>query len=294
MKTLLRFAVAGAMVASTAAQAQPALPSSNASDLWLFVADPAGRDSFALDTGISIASLMPKASLAPASGTTTPNAILSTAIDDTALINAAGINATNDPSLSAFIANAKGPLEWGVLGMNYASIALKFPGNVVAIFDEAGGVLGGISSTNFVALDSGPMQTFNADVAYLAPTYTIGGTVYQWSAGSLAGQVWGGAVIGVTAGAGSTNVYGLEPDQTLQPGFQLLPFNVGGGIATLYGITGNGNTGPVQSYVLATLELNSNGTLVAAPPVPLPAAVWLFGSGLLGLLGAGRRRATPD
>jgi hypothetical protein len=121
----------------------------------------------------------------------------------------------------------------------------------------------------------------------------VGGTVYQLSAGSAFGQVWGGAVFGATAGAGSANVYGLEPDQTLQPGFQLLPFNVGGGTATLYGITGNGNTGPVQSYVLATLELNSNGALAAAPPVPLPATVSLFGSGLLGLLGAGRRHATP-
>jgi hypothetical protein len=291
MKTLLRIAVAGAMVASTAAQAQPALPSSNASDLWLFVADPTAHTSFAFDTGISLASLMPKASLAPASGTTTPNAILSTAINDTALINAAGINATNVPNLAAYIAGAKGPLEWGVLGMNYAAFALRQPGNVVAIFDEPG-VQGVISNTQENALTGGPMQSFNADVSYLAPTYAIGGTVYQWSAGSSTGQVWGGG-FGAAPGAGSTNVYGLEPDQTLQPGPQLLPFNVGGGTAPLYGLTGNGTTGQLQSYVLATLDLNSNGTLEAIAPVPLPAAVWLFGSGLLGLLGARRRRATP-
>jgi hypothetical protein len=29
-----------------------------------------------------------------------------------------------------------------------------------------------------------------------------------------------------------------------------------------------------------------------APPVPLPAAVWLMGSALLGLVGIGRRRST--
>lgn len=41
-------------------------------------------------------------------------------------------------------------------------------------------------------------------------------------------------------------------------------------------------------------DLTTSGQLtynIAVAPVPLPAAVWLFGSGLLGLLGVGRRRA---
>lgn len=37
--------------------------------------------------------------------------------------------------------------------------------------------------------------------------------------------------------------------------------------------------------------LASNGTLTYGPAVPLPAAAWLLGSGLLGLVGVGRRRA---
>jgi hypothetical protein len=36
---------------------------------------------------------------------------------------------------------------------------------------------------------------------------------------------------------------------------------------------------------------NFNANLTATPdPVPIPAAVWLFGSGLLGLVGVARRR----
>jgi hypothetical protein len=67
--------------------------------------------------------------------------------------------------------------------------------------------------------------------------------------------------------------------------------------AFLYGVTGNGATlTNVQTYQLATVTLAANGTLTAVgntPPsaVPLPAAVWLLGSGLLGLAGVGRRKA---
>ena len=59
-------------------------------------------------------------------------------------------------------------------------------------------------------------------------------------------------------------------------------------------MTGNGGTGQLQSYDLGSYTLNSAGDLVfTAHPVvtPLPAAVWLLGSGLLGLAGVGRRRA---
>jgi hypothetical protein len=44
----------------------------------------------------------------------------------------------------------------------------------------------------------------------------------------------------------------------------------------------------------ATLPANCNfdpsGNLCAPPPIPVPAAVWLFGSGLLGLVGVARRK----
>jgi len=40
----------------------------------------------------------------------------------------------------------------------------------------------------------------------------------------------------------------------------------------------------------ATLTFTPTGATLPLSPVPLPAAVWLFGSGLLGLVGIGRRR----
>jgi hypothetical protein len=97
--------------------------------------------------------------------------------------------------------------------------------------------------------------------------------------------VWGS---GTGNNAGSTNLYGQGPNQA----------GVGLGTdSTLYGVTGNNNPSKMLDYSLGTnLEVSANGTLTVGnppPPVPLPAAVWLFGSGLLGLLGVGRRRAAP-
>ncbi|MDB4517022.1 VPLPA-CTERM sorting domain-containing protein [Crocinitomicaceae bacterium] len=48
--------------------------------------------------------------------------------------------------------------------------------------------------------------------------------------------------------------------------------------------------GTVYPYQDWKLTINTSGEV--APPVPLPAAVWLFGSGLLGLIGIARRKKT--
>ncbi len=74
----------------------------------------------------------------------------------------------------------------------------------------------------------------------------------------------------------------------------------------LYTETGTVNSSPFgttfnadsfSSVLLGAWTLASDGTLsfngsnVGVPEVPVPAAVWLFGSALIGLVGAGRRKA---
>jgi hypothetical protein len=52
---------------------------------------------------------------------------------------------------------------------------------------------------------------------------------------------------------------------------------------------GGGGTSAGRVYSLAGITLDASG-LLHSTAVPLPAAVWLFGSGLLGLVGIGRRK----
>jgi hypothetical protein len=68
---------------------------------------------------------------------------------------------------------------------------------------------------------------------------------------------------------------------------------------SLYGVTGNSpgssaGSALLQDYTLGTVSLSSAGVLTFAgsggSQVPLPAGLWLLGSGLLGLLGVSRRK----
>ncbi len=63
----------------------------------------------------------------------------------------------------------------------------------------------------------------------------------------------------------------------------------------LFATNGAGLSSAANTYVGGTVNINSAGVITytapATSPVPLPAAVWLFGSGLLGLIGVGRRRS---
>src|SRR5882724_3604693 len=63
MKTLIRFAVAGALMAGFATAQAQNLPDTGNADLWVFVSDPSAHTTYAEDTGLSLSSLLPTSSL---------------------------------------------------------------------------------------------------------------------------------------------------------------------------------------------------------------------------------------
>jgi hypothetical protein len=270
MKNLVRYAAAAAIAAGYAAGAYAQnVPSSDNADLWLFVSDPGQSSTFALDTGISVDSVEPGTFSTTAKAGTVGVSTAGFTVSSAAL--GSFINASTDPT----------KLTWAVEAGQYngatdGSAGNATPGAVVGIASSAGAVS---AVNNFVFSNLGNwMAGFQGDIANL-PTPN---GVNPWSAG-----VWGA---GTGAVAGSTNTYGQGIDQS---GVLV------GGSDALYLVTGNGNalTNQTTSYNLGKVSLtegvNDVATLtnVAPAPVPVPAAVWLFGSGLLGLMGVGRRRA---
>jgi len=282
MKTLIRLAVAGTLLAGYATAQAQNLPDSGNADLWVFVSDPTAHTTYAEDTGLSLSSLLPTSSL------------VSGANLDTSIKANFSVAATS--GLSSYISaatTAGHALQWGVLGVQFpgsiSGTGYKKPGGFIAIFDDIPVVGSNIAQ----ALVQPTLQTigagFEGDTTYMKASYTAGGKSYAWADGSIGGNVWGASTGG---NGGSTDLYGQEFDQA---GIAL------GATNTLYGLTGNGGPGQVQSYILGTnLTVDANGTLKISndttppPTVPLPAAVWLFGSGLLGLFGVGRRRAASN
>jgi hypothetical protein len=139
-------------------------------------------------------------------------------------------------------------------------------GNAAAKFASAIGVLtAGQQSTSGQAASANPAQTLaTTDNGYLVVN----------NIGAQFGNSIGENIFGV---AGGSAVGFYKYTQTSTSSF---------------------TAGTVQTYANASFSLSSAGDLVytvtgtgGGTPVPLPAAVWLLGSGLMGLFGIGRRRA---
>lgn len=156
--------------------------------------------------------------------------------------------------------------------------AFRFP-NTLSSVDTGQGISSLLSSF-----------TVNANLMPVADHFTVSATSALSSFMNTGGQVWGGPSGG--SGAGSTTIYG-EAAGVAQTGPNFTP----GCSETLYAVTANdgssGNASGVQSYILGTITLATlaNGAALTLDPVPLPAALWLLGGGLLGLAGLGRRRS---
>ena len=267
MNILVKSAVAGALALGATSAFALGVPSTNSSDLVLVVENTATTATYALDTGISINSVLPTSGIVK--GT-----VLGTSI--------AGISDTIAPSaaLTSFLAaNPASGDSWSIEAGQYNGAgAASTPGNSNAVgaakmvFASAIGTtnnatVSALKLANLVNFENGVNGDFGTGgllSALQTSTETTGNGLYSLGASQKYGAI----------GAPDLSTVGTA--------------------SQLFGFTGSASTGNLTSYILGNAILGTDGTLTitgnTTSAVPLPAAVWLFGSGLMGLVGVSRRR----
>jgi hypothetical protein len=233
---------------------------------------------YALDTGITLSSLM-------------PGPYVSGAANSTAF---AGISKTisASPTLTSFLGSHSGDsFGWTLEGAQYNNP------------NYANGSPTGANNTNSTAPGSALAIFTSQALTTTYPKVSTAGTVaLQDFLNGLNNDISSGGLTALatsTETATATEAMGAQSKYGFFGGADLAA--VGSTAITLFGFTGNGvNGGTLQSYILGSATLAANGTLQINPnggggggttaPVPLPPAVWLFGSGLMGLAGISRRR----
>jgi len=271
MNTLVKAAIAGVLsLGATGAFAAIGDPWSNSSDLILVVENATTHAAYALDTGISLNTLLPTSSLV--SGAVLDQSI-KTGINDTV--------AASGAFQSFLSANPASGDLWTLEGGQYNgnSSATATNSNSKLAGDGKMVITSQIGTNNNATVNAkqlGNMQSFlnglQPDIH--APSSPPGLNPLETATETGAASTSSGAEAN----------YGFLTANDFS--------SLGSAAIQLFGFTGNGSTGKLQSYILGKATLGANGTLnITTPSVPLPAAVWLLGSGLLGLFGVSRRRA---
>ena len=272
MNTIVKSAVAGvlALGASSAFAAYTA-PQTDSSDLVLVVQNNSTQATYVLDTGISVSSVL------PGTGSYVAGASLSTALPQ--------INATipESSTLSSFLSSpAATGFSYTIDGATYSPYGSSTTASTSR--NRTAGLLDGVFTS--MGATTTPSNLANATLAN-GVNYVNGINL----------EVSSGAFQPLLTAPESTS--GAAYDSGAQQKFGLFSSNdlaALGSAVGLFGVTGDGSSTALETYVLGSVTLSSAGVLTinngAVSSVPLPAAVWLFGSGLMGLVGVSRRRKT--
>lgn len=251
------------------------------SDLILFVSDTSGTGNYlTVDTGVSLDSILTQATISAGGVQTTAIGTIglptfSAAVDATIanFLNndtSAGDNITwtiaAGDSNSINSGGKVGASRYLVTG----SVALDGTGNITRLNNA--GVRAAVGTSTTSGLE-GFFNEVNANI----PTS---------SGGISATEGWGAGTLG-------TN----QPTGNAQFGQNVTTIALTSGVASsaqLFLYASNSlTTQAANVYDSAPLTLNwtrGGAVTFGSTAVPLPAAVWLFGSGLLGLFGIGRRK----
>jgi len=133
--------------------------------------------------------------------------------------------------------------------------------------------------------DTNPDFDFNNDTGFTSVDAILSGTIVGGSGTLISGGLFGVTSIDILITSFNAGIF--DPN-TIAAGNSVFTLQITNPTtaAFLNGITSvNGNTIDANDLLVA-----ADGNL-ALQAIPIPAAVWLFGSGLLGLVGIARRKA---
>jgi hypothetical protein len=269
MNNLVKSAVAGALALTGTSAFAVTAPNTNSNDLVLVVYNTTTNAAYALDTGVTINSILPSSGLV--SGASLNSALPGINTSFAASSTLSTFLAANPESGDQWTIEA-GQFNGGGTSAGCTNGLCKAQGAAKAVFTSL------VATQDPTQAQTVELSSLSAFVNGLLPDETVGQLVFT---GKESGAVQYGA-----AGNSAPSKYGL---------WGRVDSGAMGSTLTLFGFTGNNGTGPTESYVLGGVTVDTSGDVTftgntAPPPVPIPAAVWLFGSGVLGLVGVSRRR----
>jgi hypothetical protein len=277
MKTIVKLILAGTALAGASGAGAATITNlptaAGGSDLVLFVTDTANNQYFVQDLGVSVSSL----------GVTTASVNADNAagnqynVDglDTigTLNNPIGANGL-DTALATFLnANVGGTFTYGILGAQVGDGSTGV-GQAMAVASLTGPPTT-TGSSNIAKLYNNDPQSSDA----VALSQTDNAFFQATNSGNAGGTPYGSAT---SNGAQVAGTLGFPSNHAL------------GTAVYLYDIVSMGASEDANVYGSSTaITVSSTGVIsgFAGSPVPIPAAVWLLGSGLIGLFGIGGRRA---
>ncbi len=260
MNTVLKVGAAGALaLAGIAAHASIASPTGSSSDAVLFaeVVNAAGSAvaDYAGDTGVSI------------------NSLLAGNVSTTTL----GSDANLAKLFAADTAGSGDTIYWGVQAGQNTNGSNNTGTFLTTTASSATTKLKSIANSTLGSWATG----FAADVSQI--NTNSGGANSIEGTNPLAAGIWD-----PTNSSNTSNWYGTVASYNTVLGTNESLFSE---IANSNGTAAKGTEALLENVSLTSAGLQFSGSSGTSPTVPLPAAVWLLGSGLLGLTGVARRKA---